>query len=341
MFANIENLRLSINTWKPTTFIFYITMFKKMFKNTLKSVASAYKSAGYPLLPITKSIREPMRWFYHQSLLLRHDSKFYLKPFLLKQFHDLLVVEHPQDFKIYGGKINFRSSGSLMSVQGYYVGEIEYHLVQYIVSQIKPGFVMLDVGAHHGVYTLIVAYELKSRGWSGVIHSFEPNPLNFSLLEYNVKQNQLTDYVILHNEAVSNTEGRQKLLADSSENSGCQLESVEVLEQGNNPDLIKEYEIQVCKLDDLIDQVQNVNIIKMDIQGAEPLALQGGETIIKRDKPILVVEAVENWLSTDKTKEFLAEHKYEIYGVSSKGKLCQINSPDVFVSWDCVGLPLE
>lgn len=316
-------------------------MFKKMFKNTLKSVASAYKSAGYPLLPITKSIREPMRWFYHQSLLLRHDSKFYLKPFLLKQFHDLLVVEHPQDFKIYGGKINFRSSGSLMSVQGYYVGEIEYHLVQYIVSQIKPGFVMLDVGAHHGVYTLIVAYELKSRGWSGVIHSFEPNPLNFSLLEYNVKQNQLTDYVILHNEAVSNTEGRQKLLADSSENSGCQLESVEVLEQGNNPDLIKEYEIQVCKLDDLIDQVQNVNIIKMDIQGAEPLALQGGETIIKRDKPILVVEAVENWLSTDKTKEFLAEHKYEIYGVSSKGKLCQINSPDVFVSWDCVGLPLE
>ena len=228
-----------------------------------------------------------------------------------------------------------------MSVQGYYVGEIEYHLVQYIVNQIQPGFVMLDVGAHHGIYTLIVAYELKSRGWPGVIHSFEPNPLNFSLLEYNVQQNQLNDYVILHNEAVSNIEGSQKLLVDSRENSGCQLESVEVLEEGSYPNLIEEYEIKVCQLDNLSSQLKEVKLIKMDIQGAEPFALQGSETIIKRDKPILVVEAVKNWSSTEKIKEFLNEHKYEIYGVNSKGKLCQIDSPDVFVSWDWVGLPLE
>lgn len=316
-------------------------MLKKKIKNTLKSVASAYKSARYPLLPITKFIREPMRWFYHQSPLLRHDSKFYLKPFLLRHIHDLLVVNHPQDFKIYGEKINLRSYGSLMSVQGYYVGEIEYHLVQYIVSQIKPGFVVLDVGAHHGVYTLIVAYELKSRGWKGVIHSFEPNPLNFSLLEYNVKQNQLTDYVILHNEAVSNLESRQKLLVDSRENSGCQLESVEVIDEESYQNFIEKQEVKVIKLDELLKDLRNVSLIKMDIQGAEPLALQGGETIIKRDNPILVVEAVKNWSSTEKTKEFLTEHNYEIYGVSSKGKLCQMDSPDVFVSWDWLGLPPE
>ncbi|NCR89998.1 MAG: FkbM family methyltransferase [Microcystis aeruginosa G13-07] len=316
-------------------------MLNKTIKNTIKSIISAYKSAEYPLLPITKFLQNPMYWLYHQSPLLRHDSKFYLKPFLLRHIHDLLIVNHPQDFKIYGEKINFRSYGSLMSVQGYYVGEIEYHLVQYIVSQIKPGFVMLDIGAHHGVYTLIVAYELKSRGWTGVIHSFEPNPLNFSLLEHNVKQNQLTDYVILHNEAVSNTEGRQKLLVHSGENSGCQLESVEVLEEGSCPNLIEEYDIKVCQLDSLISQLKDVKLIKMDIQGAETFALQGGENIIKRDKPILVVEAVQNWSSTEKTKEFLNDHNYEIYGVSSKGKLCQMDSPDVFVSWDWVGLPLE
>lgn len=314
-------------------------MLKKFTRNFAKKLASAYKSAGYPLLPITKFIREPMRWFYHQSPLLRHDSKFYLKPFLLRHIHDLLVVDHPQDFKIYEEKINFRSYGSLMSVQGYYVGEIEYHLVKYIVSQIKPDFVMFDVGAHHGLYTLIVAYELKSRGWQGVIHSFEPNPFNFSLLEYNIKQNDLTDYVVLHNQAVSNTKGQGKLIMYVNENSGCELKEVfDDREISSSQEMIS-YDIQVAKLDSFYDNLNSVNLIKMDIQGAEPLALAGAEKIIMRDSPILVIEAVQNWDSTPKIKDFLIDHNYSIYGVDSQGCPCDIDSPKVFVSWDWIGLP--
>ncbi|MEQ9006623.1 MAG: hypothetical protein RLP12_01980, partial [Ekhidna sp.] len=121
-------------------------MNKTMLKLIAKKLINVYSSIGYPLLPITKHIREPLRWYYHQNPLLRHDNRFYLKPALLKLFHRILVVDHPQDFTIYQDKIKFRSFGSLMSVHGYYVGEIEYHLVQYIVSQICPGFVMLDIG---------------------------------------------------------------------------------------------------------------------------------------------------------------------------------------------------
>ena len=310
-----------------------------MFKNTAKRIVAAYKSAGYPLLPITKFIRKPMRWFYHQSPLLRHDNKFYLKPFLLKHLHDLLVVDHPQDFKIYGDKINFRSYGSLMSVQGYYVGEIEYHLIQYIVSQLKPNFVMFDVGAHHGLYTLVVASELKSRGWRGVIHSFEPNPFNFSLLKYNVEQNDLTDYVVLHNQAVSNRESQEKLMVYIGENSGGELKQVFDTREISLSKEMTSYDTKVSKLDSFYDNLDSVDLIKMDIQGAEPLALAGAEKTIKRDKPILVVEAVQDWDSTKKIEEFLIEHNYSIYGLDSQGGLCDINSSKVFVSWDWIGLP--
>jgi FkbM family methyltransferase len=44
---------------------------------------------------------------------------------------------------------------------------------------------MLDVGAHDGVFALVVAHELRARGWPGQVHSFEPDPVNHQLLAHN------------------------------------------------------------------------------------------------------------------------------------------------------------
>jgi len=276
-----------------------------------------------------------MRWFYHRSQLLRHDNRFYLKPFLLKVIHSMMVVTHPHDFRIYRNKIVFRSYGSLMSVQGYYVGEIEYHLVKYVIDQIKPGFTMLDIGAHHGVYTLIPAYELKSRGWKGIIQSFEPNPFNCSLLKHNVRRNALTSFVVLHNEAVSDKHCRQKLFFYPDENSDSQLESVQTMDRKG----LHQKSVQVIKLDTIMKSIRKVHLIKMDVQGAELFVLKGGEKLINRDKPILVIEAVREWSSTEKIINFLKHHDYSIRGVDKTGALCPYDSPDIYVSWDLVGIP--
>lgn len=314
-------------------------MIWKYITNVSKNIEAKYKAMGYPFVPVTRVIQGPMRWFYHLSPLFRHDSRFYLKPFILKVLHSMLVVKHPHDFRIYGDKIAFRSYGSFMSVEGYYVGEIEHHLVQYVVNQIKPGFVMLDIGAHHGVYTLTVAYELKTRKWKGLVHSFEPNPFNFSLLTYNVKKNNLSYYVTLHNLATSDKKSREKLLFSPEENSDGQLESVQEIGGADFQNSIEKHDVEVVTLDSLLKDVKKVNLIKMDVQGAELLSLQGGEKLINRDKPILVIEAVANWVSTKKIKTFLTKHGYTLHGVDKKGALCPIDSPDVFVSWDLIGLP--
>jgi FkbM family methyltransferase len=309
---------------------------RKILKNIDKTIINTYTKAGYPLLPITKHLREPLRWYYHQSPWLRHDNQLYWKPFLLNRIHSLLIVEHPQDFLVYGDRIKLRSFGSLMSSQAYYVGEIEFHLVQYVVSQIRPNFVMLDVGGHHGIYSAIVAYELKQRGWPGTIHCFEPDPQNFALLSHNIRENGLSDYVILHNQAVADTIGKQKFLC-SSDNSGNFL--IEGSEEYVDDGKIPTQEVEVTTLDTWYDQLSHVDFIKMDIQGGEPLALKGAAKIIREYQPNLVVEAVPGWSSTAKTTKILEEYGYFIYGVTKEGKTCDLGSNEVFVSWDWVALP--
>ncbi len=307
-------------------------------KNLLRKVKSSYAASGKPLLPLTKFLQEPMRYYFHRTPLLRHDSKFYLKPFLLHHFHDLFIHDHPVDFTIYNNQVKFRSYGSSMSVQAYYVGEVEYHLVDCLLKGLKDDFIMLDVGGHHGVYSLIFAYEMKKRGLRGVIHTFEPHPDNFALLQHNIQQNDLCDFVVMHNKGVSNFSGVQNLCFHTEDNSGNFLADKDIHTTVQEHDYLQ-HQVEVVRLDDLLDTVDHVDLLKLDIQGGEPNALIGAEQIISRDRPKIAVEAYAGVPSTAKIQEILAEYNYATYGVKSNGELCSVNSPEVFVSWDWVALP--
>lgn len=308
---------------------------KKIIRKLDASIQNLYIRANRPLLPVSKYIRKPMRLFFHQSPYLRHDSRLYLKPLLLDRFHRLFVGEHPKDFTIYKNQIKFRSYGGAMSIQAYYVGEIEYHLVQYLVRQICPDFVMIDIGGHHGAYSLIVAYELRKRGWKGLIHCFEADPNNCELIKYNFQQNNLEEYIIIHNKAVADFVGRKKFLFHKDNSSGYLIDN-----NYHEPNARVE-DVEVTKIDEMIDILSNVKLIKMDIQGGESSALIGAEQLINRNKPILLVEAVPTWDSTKKTKEILEKQNYFLHGVNKYGELCDLESPKVYVSWDLVALAIK
>ncbi|WP_287128118.1 FkbM family methyltransferase [Candidatus Cyanaurora vandensis] len=306
-------------------------------RETVKQLWRAYGRLGYPLRPLTQLAEGPLRWYYRQSPLLRHDSRFYWKPYLLPLLHRALVVEHPQDFRVYQDQIKFRSQGSAVSVHGYYVGEFEYHLTQFFVQQLRPGLVMFDVGAHHGYHTLVVAYELKRRGWEGLIYSFEPDPENFKLLEYNVRQNGLEQYVRCYCKAVSDVEAEQNLLSSSKENSDNVLETTRPPTFARTDTVSKR--VLVTTLDSFLLEVERVDLIKIDVQGGEPQVLAGAKAMIDRFHPVLIVEAVQDWPSTAQTKIFLGGHDYRIQAVTASGQLCDLESPAVYVSWDWVGIP--
>jgi FkbM family methyltransferase len=309
-------------------------------RSLAKKMIRRYGERGYPLLPLTRTLREPLRWLYHRSPYLRHDSRFHWSPNLLLGLHALLVRDHPSDFTIHRGQIKFRSHGSVMSVQGYYVGEIERHLVDFVASQVRPGFTMLDVGAHHGVFTLVVAHELRAHGWQGRVHAFEPDPGNFALLEYNVRQNGLASYVVFHREAVSNAVGQEELLGAAGENSGNTLASTGEFAVDPEGGKMLTREVAVITLDSLLDSLDPVHFVKMDIQGAEPLALAGAQRLIARDRPTLAVETTEGWPSSQRTLAFLRDNGYHLHGLTREGKLCPFGSAEAFVSWDLIATPV-
>jgi FkbM family methyltransferase len=313
-------------------------MIAKSIKITAKKILDFYAWIGYPLLPITRLMVRPMRWYYHQDPLLKHDSTGSFKSLVLLFLHRLLVNEHSPDFTIYQNQIQFRSVNSIMSIHGYYVGEIEYHLVKYIVSQIKSDFVMIDVGAHHGLYTTIVAYELKKRGLKGVVYSFEPDPKNFSLLKHNLKQNELSEYVNLYPMAVSDTDGVESFIVYQLDNSGNTLEKTSNCSIPEGANVISQ-KVKTVALDTLFTDISHINLIKIDIQGGEPVAIEGAKKVIERCRPILVLEAIQEWSSTQQLQDLLLNYNYKIYGVDKQSRLCEANSPQAFVSWDWVAIP--
>ncbi len=142
---------------------------------------------------------------------------------------------------------------------------------------IKRGDIVLDIGAHIGYYTLIAA---KKVGPSGKVFAFEPNERNFGLLKKNVETNNLTNVVLFKN-AVSEKKGILKLFISSSNSGDHRIYS--------NNEARDEIEVTTLSLDDVFKKInKSVDVIKMDIQGAELKALRGAALLLKSSSSLKI-----------------------------------------------------
>lgn len=306
-------------------------------------LATAYLRRGLPLLCLTRWLRAPLRALFRLTPTLAHDRVHRWKPYLLRWSHELLVGEIPADYRIHRGELAFRSAGSEMSVHGYYVGDIEAHLLRWIETQLRPGFVMIDIGAHHGAFTLVVAHELRKRGWPGRIHAFEPDERNFKTLCHNVLQNNLQDYVELNHKAVAESNGRVSFLTNLKENSDNRLTAPtgpEVLPKMSESGFSENY-VEAVRLDSIVAAMSRVDLVKMDTQGAELQVLRGGDETLRRFRPALLVEILSGFGGDSELRSLLERQGYSFYGVTRLGGLCPWGDPASYISWDCCCLPRE
>jgi len=157
-------------------------------------------------------------------------------------------------------------------------GTWEPSMVRVLKREIRRGDVVLDVGAHIGYYTLIAA---KLVGREGHVFAFEPDSSNFSLLTKNIQANHLKNVTLIQ-KAVSNRTGKIKLHLSEKDSL---FHSVVYEEVGKQT-----IEVDTVCLDDYFRNCERkVNFIKMDIEGAEPLAIEGMRTLLEKSDNLKIV----------------------------------------------------
>lgn len=175
----------------------------------------------------------------------------------------------------------------------------------FILSYLKSGMRVLNIGANVGLYSLIAG---KIAGPKGEIHAFEPASLNFDRLKRNVALNGLNN-VRLNQFAVSDFKGALAVMRDPSHPGLDSHFFVQRVDDGKVPD--GAIEMIPC---DTIDNywsscsdsdIKKIDMMIIDVEGAELSVLKGAVSVIGMSKSLIImvectenIEEINNFLST-------------------------------------------
>jgi FkbM family methyltransferase len=155
----------------------------------------------------------------------------------------------------------------------------------------KQGDIVVDIGAHMGHYTIIAS---KRVGTNGKVVAIEANPGNFELLNRNIRLNQLANVVSL-NHAVYSKETKLRLYTPGEE-SGHTIYNTLISDRATNEE--KFVEVNANMLDYLLQskgiRQEQVNWIKIDVEGAEFEVLKGATDILSKSKDIALLIEIHN-----------------------------------------------
>lgn len=198
--------------------------------------------------------------------------------------------------------------------------EKELAFLDHLVS---PGMVVVDAGANHGIYTVVAA---RLVGPSGRVLSFEPGRQAFSVLKMNIEINQLHN-VCAYRAALSDKNGKARLYHSeygrTSFSLGCPKSTPVAFEEVTTRTLESVLEEQVAG---------RVGLIKLDVEGAEELALHGFRDAILHSRPTIILEmnaSANERLNLSRTGswEFLRLRNYDFFSLSDDGTPQQLSAP--------------
>jgi len=186
-------------------------------------------------------------------------------------------------------------------------GEIE--LLQNIANLLPPGVVFVDVGANFGLYSLAMAQSLKASG--GKVITIEAQRIIFNMVCGSVALNSIENMFVYHL-AIADQSGFIAI-PKLDYNQVSSYGSVEFADQqaefmGQERGVSTE-SVRAVSLDDMA--WPRVDMIKMDIEGMEELALAGGTHLFGAQRPIAFIE----WIKSDKQAivDYFALRDYSVY----------------------------
>jgi FkbM family methyltransferase len=250
-----------------------------------------------------------------------------LRLFLGKKRRDRLYVEQGLDFGVFWYKsFKFLRPGNNSTLLKFRVPKYNYEFYcrinkddfkimtiheDDIIEHFTPkqGDVVVDIGAHIGLYTIISS---KRVGTNGKVVAIEADPGNFEMLNRNIKLNQLTNVIPL-NYAVYSKETKIKLYLPSGETGFTKYNTI-VSNWANNED--KFVEVNANTLDCLLQlnqiREEEVNWIKIDVEGAEFEVLKGATNVLTNSKDIALLIEIHGPDNYRPILNFLSLYNFKI-----------------------------
>lgn len=219
--------------------------------------------------------------------------------------------------KLSHGLFIFVSPAEHIQCQIFWYGFYEKKYALTWQSFIAKDAIIVDIGANIGYYTLMAAKAASE----GKIYAFEPSSKTFHLLARNLLFNQLTNAVAIPM-AISEEGGTKNLYVSKQENSGL----TGLMKTDKYDESIEE--ITATTLDEWYEKegLKKIDLIKIDIEGADFLALKGMSKILQTCQPVLFVEISKPLLyryknTTEEVYDYLLNFGYKAYCIIAENTL--------------------
>jgi FkbM family methyltransferase len=213
----------------------------------------------------------------------------------------------------------------------------EMHFVQKLL---RPGMTVLDVGAHHGLYTLLTA---KRVGPRGRVIAFEPSPRERGRLLRHLRVNGCSNVSVVHC-ALADRTGEADLFLVEGRNDW--LNSL-------RPPAIEErtckVRVEVRCLDDVLAElgISQVDFIKLDVEGAELSFLRGATKLLQgASRPAILAEVqdlrTQAWgYAAREIIQFLVRADYCWFALTAHSNLEPVSTELPAYDANLVALPEE
>ena len=167
-------------------------------------------------------------------------------------------------------------------------GDYEPIETKYLQSVLKRGMSFADIGANIGWFTLLAASIV---GKEGRVFSIEPRTNTFNHLKRSIADNEFSDRCEAHNVALGAKAGEWNIgWSEKTLNPGGTWSVPNAgLEENFRKTGHQLQRTKVTTLDDVIGE-RRIDVIKIDIEGAEPLAMKGAVKVLARNRPVILSE---------------------------------------------------
>ena len=197
-------------------------------------------------------------------------------------------------------------------------GFFEEGLTAFALQRLKPGMTVCDIGGHFGYFSRLAEFLTRE---SGCVHTFEPTPSTFEVLDRNTRR---FPSIHLNQLAVADQPGTLQLT-----DYGTTLAAFNTIADGNLNNAArqsnlapKQITVSMTSIDAYVEERQlQLDFVKIDAEGAEPLIIKGMQKTLESARPLLSMEVGD---SSDRqsaeTVKILTDFGYTIQRYNSQNR---------------------